>query len=67
VGRVNRNIKGVDFPIGKTPIYEGVDPLTIGFRGIERPDPVSTELAILRVPISRQAKGEVAREDTCGY
>ena len=41
--------------------------IVIGVRGIERPDLVSTELAILRVPISRQAKREVAREDTCGY
>jgi hypothetical protein len=41
---------GISLNIGKPPISEDVDPLTIGIRGSERPDIVSAELTNSRVP-----------------
>ena len=50
---------GVSSKIGKPPISEDVDPLTIGIRGSERPDIVSAELANSQVPSSED-------RDICG-
>jgi hypothetical protein len=63
---VNHDFSCVDFPIGKIPISERVDPLTIGVRGFELHVTALTEFARSRIPISRFPKGRSPKELTMG-
>jgi hypothetical protein len=63
---VKHDIAIPDFPIGKIPISERVDPLTIGVRGFELHVTALTEFARSRIPISRFPKGRSPKELTVG-